>query len=70
MARKLVDFLLGALGGLTSIPFGKELIVLLISISPILELRGGILAASLLHVNPIIAYFIAVIGNLLPVVKS
>lgn len=67
MAKKLVDWILGILGGLTSIPLGKELIVLLISICPILELRGGILAASLLHMNPIESYLIAVIGNILPV---
>lgn len=67
MANKLVNWLLGILGGLTSIPFGKELIVLLISLSPILELRGGLLAASLLHMNPIESYLIAVIGNLIPV---
>lgn len=67
MANKLVKWLLGIFGGLTSIPFGKELIVLLISISPILELRGGLLAASLLHMNPIESYIIAVLGNLIPV---
>ena len=67
MAQKIVKWMLGILGGLTSIPFGKELIVFLISISPVLELRGGLIAASLLHMDPVISYLIAFIGNLLPV---
>lgn len=67
MAQKIVKWLLSILGGLTSIPFGKELIVFLISVSPVLELRGGLIAASLLHMNPVESYIIAFIGNLLPV---
>lgn len=67
MAKKIVEWLLGILGGLTSIPLGKELIVFLISISPVLELRGGLIAASLLHMNPVESYIIAFIGNLIPV---
>ena len=67
MAKKLVEWMLGILGGLTSIPFGKELIVFLISISPVLELRGGLIAASLLHMNPVESYIIAFISNLIPV---
>ena len=34
---------------------------------PILELRGGLLAASLLNVDPIIGYMICIIGNVIPV---
>ena len=67
MANKLVKWLLGVLGGLTSIPFGKEIAVFIISLMPILELRGGLIAASLLHLNPIVSYIICIIGNILPV---
>ena len=40
-----------------------ELIIFLISLLPILELRGGILAGTLLGVDWPIAYLICVIGN-------
>ena len=42
MAESLVHTFLGLFDGLNSIPFGKELIVFIISLMPILELRGGI----------------------------
>ena len=45
---------------------GAELIVFLISTLPILELRGGILAASFLKINWKLALIICIIGNLLP----
>lgn len=67
MVEKLVGGLLGLFGGLTSLPFGKELIVFIISLMPILELRGGLIAASLLGLSPVKSYIIAVIGNIIPV---
>lgn len=45
----------------------KELIVFIISLLPILELRGGLLAASLLKVNFLSGYIISIIGNILPI---
>ncbi|MBE5905518.1 MAG: small multi-drug export protein [Lachnospiraceae bacterium] len=45
----------------------KELIVFLISLMPILELRGGLLAASLLKVKLGKAILLCVIGNFLPI---
>ena len=44
-----------------------EIIVFLISLLPILELRGGLIAASLLGVEWYIAFPICVIGNMLPI---
>ncbi len=44
-----------------------EIIVFLISLLPILELRGGLIAASLLGVPWGIAFPICVIGNMLPI---
>lgn len=43
-----------------------EAIIFIISIVPILELRGGLIAASLLNVRWIYAFPICIIGNLLP----
>jgi uncharacterized membrane protein len=52
--------------GLSSI-FSTEFIVFFISLLPILELRGGLIAASLLGLNWKIAFVICILGNLLPV---
>ena len=67
MAESLVHTLLGLFDGLRSIAFGKELIVFLISLMPILELRGGLIAAALLGLNIVPAFIICIIGNLLPI---
>lgn len=67
MAESLVHTFLGLFDGLRSIPFGKELIVFLISLMPILELRGGLIAAALLGLNIVPAFIICLIGNLLPI---
>lgn len=45
----------------------KELIVFIISLIPILELRGGLIAAAILNVEWSVAFPICVIGNLLPI---
>lgn len=45
----------------------KELIVFLISMIPILELRGGLIAAAILGVDWAVAFPICVIGNMLPI---
>lgn len=63
--EKIVKAIVGLFGGITSATFGKEILVFIISMIPILELRGGILAAALLDMNPIISYIICVIGNIL-----
>jgi len=47
--------------------FSKELIIFLISIFPVIELRGGLIAASFLHVNWQTALILCVLGNILPV---
>lgn len=67
MSEKLVGAMIGAFGGLTSIAYGKEILVFIISLMPILELRGGILAAALLGLDPLPGYIISIIGNVIPV---
>lgn len=66
MAEQLVHTFLDLFAGLSSIPFGKELTIFFISCLPILELRGGLIAASLLGLNPLSSFVICIIGNLLP----
>ena len=67
MSEKIVNAIIGAFGGVASIAFGKELLVFIISLMPILELRGGLLAAALLGLDPIPSYIISIIGNILPI---
>lgn len=67
MTEKIINFILGLFSGLKATKYGCEILVFIISMMPILELRGGLLAASLLGVNPIVAYIISMIGNLLPI---
>ena len=67
MVESLVNSIIGFFGNFTSAPFGKEIITFVISLLPILELRGGLLAAGALDLNPIVAYIISIIGNILPI---
>lgn len=45
----------------------KELIVFIVSMIPILELRGSILAAGFLKMEFLSTFIIAVLGNMLPI---
>lgn len=47
--------------------FSKEVVVFIISLLPILELRGGLIAASILKIPFLKAVAICVIGNILPI---
>lgn len=58
----LVEFFIDLFGGIS-----KEVIIFIISLMPILELRGGLLAASLLDVEFIRAAVICIVGNVLPI---
>lgn len=65
--ESIINSIIKLFSGLTALKYGKELIVFFISILPILELRGGLIAASLLNVSPLTGYIISTIGNTLPV---
>lgn len=60
--ESLVEILTGLLEGL-----GKEIIVFIISMLPILELRGGLIASALLGVDFLPGYLFSIIGNVLPI---
>lgn len=49
----------------TTIP--KELTVFVISVMPVLELRGGLIAARLLEMDVLRAFFFCFVGNMLPI---
>ena len=67
MAEKLAKKLVGAFSGLLALKYGKHLIVFIISLMPILELRGGLIAASLLKMSPVESYIVAMLGNIIPI---
>ena len=67
MAESLVNSILSLFGNLTNSTLGKEIVIGIISLLPILELRGGLLAAGALNLSPFIAYPIAIVTNLLPI---
>ena len=67
MAESLVNSILSLFGNLTNSTLGKEIVIGIISLLPILELRGGLLAAGALNLSPFIAYPIAIVANLLPI---
>ena len=66
MSEKIVKWFIGLFGVGSTLGI-KYLIIFLISLMPILELRGGLLAASILGLEPIPAYIICIIGNLIPI---
>lgn len=67
MVEKIVGWIVSLFGGLIALPLGKEIMVFIISLMPILELRGGLIAAALLGLHPVESYIISIIGNIIPV---
>lgn len=67
MIETLVNTFLDLFSGFNNLAYGKELIIFIISLMPILELRGGLIAASLLGVNPVTSFIICFIGNIIPI---
>ena len=63
MTEAISEYIVNLFSG--SVP--KELIVFIISMFPILELRGGMIAASLLEVDLLKGLVICYLGNILPI---
>ncbi len=63
MTEAITDYLVGIFEG----TFPKELIIFIISMLPVVELRGGMIAAKLLDVELIKAFVICYLGNILPI---
>lgn len=61
----LINFIINLFSGITSAYYGKEILIFIISMIPLLELRGGILAAALLDMNGISSFIICLIGNII-----
>lgn len=62
MSDALINWFTTTLDGLP-----KELICFIISMVPILELRGGLVASALLHIPIVRAVPICIVGNIVPI---
>lgn len=60
--ESLIDFMLNLMNGLN-----KDLTVFIISMIPILELRGGLIAAKVLSIPYVRALILCIIGNIIPI---
>ena len=63
MAEQIVNFFVELFQN--TIP--KELTVFIVSLFPILEIRGGMIAARILEVDFLKAFIISYVGNMLPI---
>ena len=64
MTEKIAKYFTGILVGLH---LSKDFIVVFLSAFPIMEVRGGMIVASLLEMNPYRALILGILGNLLPI---
>lgn len=62
MTESIVNFFIGLFSGIN-----KNILIFIVSMLPIVELRGGLIAASILNVEFIKAFIICFIGNIIPV---
>ncbi len=60
MSQAIINFFQG-------LHLSDELLVFIVSLFPIVELRGAIPVGFVLNMNPWIIYILAVLGNLLPI---
>lgn len=67
MTDKITSFIIGLFGAWAGTTLGKYIIVFVISLMPILELRGGLLASSILGLPMWQSYFLCLLGNILPI---
>lgn len=67
MAEKLAKFFVGLFGGISAVWWGKYLVMFIISLMPILELRGGLIAASLMDAPMIPSFIVCFLGNIIPI---
>ena len=65
MAKKIVNALLGVFSGLTASLYGKYIFIFILSLMPILELRGGLIAAAILELPAWTSLIICLVGNIL-----
>ena len=67
MTEKFAKLMVKLFGGLGGALIGKYITIFIISLMPILELRGGLIAAKLLGLPATTSFIICFIGNILPI---
>ncbi|MBQ7104788.1 MAG: small multi-drug export protein [Bacilli bacterium] len=67
MTETLVEFFLNIFSGISSSEIGKSITVFIVSMLPIIELRGGLIAAALLDLSLIKAFIICFLANIIPI---
>lgn len=67
MTQKLANLIVGIFSGVAGSLLGKYFVIFIISMIPILELRGGLIAASLFELPMWQSFFICFIGNIIPI---
>ena len=65
MAKKLAVKLISIFSGLLATSLGKYIFIFVLSLIPVLELRGGLIAASLLDMNPWTSLLVCLVGNII-----
>lgn len=67
MTENIASNIVNAFGDFGQTTLEKSIIVFLLSMLPIMEVKGSLIAAGMINLKPIIAFFVAVIGDLIPV---
>ncbi len=67
MTQKLANFMIGLFGGIASSLLGKYIVIFILSMIPILELRGGLIAASLFDLPMWQSFLVCFLGNIIPI---
>lgn len=67
MTETLVELFVDLFGFLGTTMLGKNLTIFFVSMMPILELRGGMIAACLLGLDPLMSLIVCIIGNIIPI---
>ena len=67
MTETLVNFFIDIFSGITGSELGRCITIFIVSILPIIELRGGLIAAAILKVSFVKAFIICFLGNILPI---
>ncbi len=67
MTETLVNFFVNLFGGANNSDIVKIVIICVLSMLPIIELRGGLIAAALLNLNSALSFILCYFFNLLPI---
>ncbi len=67
MTEALINFFVNLTGGNNNSEIGKIIVISILSMLPIIELRGGLIAAALLNINSGLGFIVCYLFNLLPI---